>query len=186
MTKSKDKKPVSRRDFFVASGAITAAGALGAVIPKAMSETSSKPGIPKQWDYEADVIIVGYGGAGIVAAITAAENGASVLCLEKAPYRGGGSTSISLGEWVSPTNKQDAIDYLTASCKGDTPDDVIEAWAEEVCNNKAFYDRMGVEVSIDSRSNEKGERSHPGYPSLPGAKSMRYFHTKGMGRDGLQ
>jgi predicted oxidoreductase len=179
--KSKDKKPVSRRDFLVTSGAITAAGALGAVIPKAMAATPSKPGIPQKWDYEADVVIVGYGGAGIVAAITAAENGASVLCLEKAPYRGGGSTSISLGEWVSPTNKQDAIDYLTTACKGDTPDDVIEAWAEEVCKNKAFYDRMGVEVSVDGMSNEKGERSNPGYASLPGAKSMRYFRTKGMG-----
>jgi succinate dehydrogenase/fumarate reductase flavoprotein subunit len=182
MSKSKNKKPVSRRDFLVASGAITAAGALSAISPKTIAETisntttatASKSWLPEKWDYEADVVVVGYGGAGSVAAITAHDAGAKVLILEKAPYRGGGNTSISLGEWVSPSNKQDAIKYLNTACKGQTPPEVIEAWAEEVCKNKAFYDSMGVSY---------GEpQSRPGYPDLPGANSMFYYRTEGIGK----
>jgi succinate dehydrogenase/fumarate reductase flavoprotein subunit len=182
MSKSKNKKPVSRRDFLVASGAITAAGALSAISPKTIAETisntttatASKSWLPEKWDYEADVVVVGYGGAGSVAAITAHDAGAKVLILEKAPYRGGGNTSISLGEWVSPSNKQDAIKYLNTACRGQTPPEVIEAWAEEVCKNKAFYDSMGVSY---------GEpQSRPGYPDLPGANSMFYYRTEGIGK----
>jgi choline dehydrogenase-like flavoprotein len=40
---------------------------------------------------EADVVIVGYGGAGAVAAITAQDSGADVLVLEKSS-QGGGNT----------------------------------------------------------------------------------------------
>ena len=39
-----------------------------------------------QWDAEYDVVIAGYGFAGAAAAIAAADAGASVLMVEKAPY----------------------------------------------------------------------------------------------------
>jgi len=48
------------------------------------------------WDEEFDVLIVGAGGAGLVAALEAATNGASVIVLEKAKTIGG-STSYSGG-----------------------------------------------------------------------------------------
>ena len=181
MSRSKDKKSVSRREFLITGGAIAAAGALSTFTPhttaaaksKNATATASSPWLPEKWDYEADVVVVGYGGAGTVAAITAHDAGARVLILEKAPYRGGGNTGVSLGEWVSPSNKQDAVKYLTAACKGQTPPDVIEAWAEEVCKNKEFYDKMGISYSEP--------QSRPGYPDLPGADSMTYYRTKGIG-----
>jgi glycine/D-amino acid oxidase-like deaminating enzyme len=40
---------------------------------------------PQDWDAEADVVIVGYGGAGAVSAISAADAGARVVVLEKNP-----------------------------------------------------------------------------------------------------
>jgi succinate dehydrogenase/fumarate reductase flavoprotein subunit len=141
--------------------------------------TTAEPWLPAKWDYEADVVVVGYGGAGIIAAVTAAENGAKVICLEKAIHRGGGNTSVNLGEFVSPVNKADAIAYLTEACKGNTPDDVIEAWAEEVCKNKEFYDRMGVTYEPGSDGNV--DRNNPGYRSLPGSSSMRYLRVAGLG-----
>ena len=48
------------------------------------------------WHHEADVVIVGYGGAGACAAIEAARAGASVLLLERAGG-GGGTTAMSAG-----------------------------------------------------------------------------------------
>lgn len=39
----------------------------------------------QHWDEEAEVVVVGFGGAGIATAITAHEAGAKVLILEKQP-----------------------------------------------------------------------------------------------------
>jgi 3-oxo-5alpha-steroid 4-dehydrogenase len=47
------------------------------------------------WDEEADVVVVGFGGAGVVAAIEASENGAEVLAVDR--FGGGGATAYSGG-----------------------------------------------------------------------------------------
>ena len=51
---------------------------------------------PDRWDLEADVVIVGYGAAGIAAAIEAADQGADVLVVERAGGFGG-SAALSAG-----------------------------------------------------------------------------------------
>ena len=48
-----------------------------------------------RWDNSADVVIVGFGGAGAAAAVDAAEQKQDVLVLER--FNGGGSTRISGG-----------------------------------------------------------------------------------------
>ena len=61
---------------------------------------------PQTWDREADVVMVGYGGAGIAASVTAHALGAEVLVLEKAPEaHAGGNTRIA------------AQGYLNTSCE---------------------------------------------------------------------
>lgn len=51
--------------------------------------------LPQTWDDEADVVVVGFGGAGACAAIEAAENGAEVRVIDR--FTGGGATAISGG-----------------------------------------------------------------------------------------
>ena len=67
---------VSRRNFLKASGAgaVAAAGSLGA-IPLAQSKAFAQNG----WDHEYDVVVVGSGGAGFVAGITAKSLGSDAL-----------------------------------------------------------------------------------------------------------
>jgi 3-oxo-5alpha-steroid 4-dehydrogenase len=48
-----------------------------------------------QWDDEAELVIVGYGGAGVATALEAAENGVDVLAVDR--YDGGGSTAMNGG-----------------------------------------------------------------------------------------
>lgn len=47
------------------------------------------------WDDAADVVVVGFGGAGVCAALQALEGGAEVLVLER--FQGGGATALSGG-----------------------------------------------------------------------------------------
>lgn len=47
------------------------------------------------WDDQADVVVVGFGGAGACAAIEAAESGADVLVIDR--FSGGGATAVSGG-----------------------------------------------------------------------------------------
>ena len=82
----------TRRAFLRGMGAATFAGAALAAAPASASEQAGAPA----WDSEADVIVVGLGGAGVVAAIRAHEQGASVLVIETSS-RGGGSTFRSGG-----------------------------------------------------------------------------------------
>ncbi len=57
----------------------------------------------RESEYTADVIVIGAGGAGMTAAITAADNGASAIVLEKMPIQGG-NTLLSGGEYAAPGN----------------------------------------------------------------------------------
>ena len=41
--------------------------------------------VPEVWDVETDVVVVGFGAAGMATAVTAHEAGAKVVLLEKAP-----------------------------------------------------------------------------------------------------
>jgi len=114
---------VSRRDFVkgaaVGAGLLTGAGALascGTAAPTA-------PGIPAKWDKEADVVIVGAGGTGIVAAIEAGAAGSSVLVLEKAAVVGG-TTSLS-GAVIQASNTEF---QRAAGVEGDTPEKHYEYW----------------------------------------------------------
>ncbi len=89
------------------------------------------------WDVEVDVLVVGYGCAGVCAAIEAREAGADVLVLERAG--GAGGTSINSGGFVylgGGTRLQQALGYedspenmfryMMAAC-GPEPDEALIA-----------------------------------------------------------
>ena len=69
------------------------------------------------WDREADVIIVGFGGAGAAAALAAVEAGADVLLVEKNP-EGGGNTRYSGGSIRTYTNLDKAVDPVAVRRNG--------------------------------------------------------------------
>ena len=85
-----------------ASGAGLAAtgGAIGA-IPFANSLAAAQQG----WDAEHDIVVVGTGGAGFAAAITARGLGADVVMLEKGTYIGGTTIASGGTMWI-PNNTQ--------------------------------------------------------------------------------
>jgi len=83
---------ISRRSFLKGIGAVAATSALGSTVPlSAMAENDSI-----HWDYEADVVVIGAGGAGLPAALKAMEDGASVILVEAA-FDVGGHAAVSGG-----------------------------------------------------------------------------------------
>ena len=57
--------------------------------------------LPARWDYEANIVSIGSGIGGLSAAITAHDNGATAIVLERSEEVGG-VTALSLGElWIA-------------------------------------------------------------------------------------
>jgi len=144
------KKGLTRRGFIKTAAIGAGASAVGGVGILRDAEAAAKE--PK-WDKEADVVVVGYGGAGAAAAITAHDAGAKVLILEKAAT-GGGSTYFSGGFFASPRDVGGAVDYLMECARAgdgthfDIDRDTLTAWAEEAVQNEPWLRSLGAEVFI--------------------------------------
>jgi len=95
-----------------------------------------------------DIAIIGIGAAGLAAAITAHDAGASVVVLEKSPESSaGGNTRVSGQVWFSPEDIELAQVHLQALC-GDYPvaDALAATWAEETSRNTDWVAARAAEV----------------------------------------
>lgn len=125
------------------------------------------------WDEEADVVIVGYGGAGAVAAIAACDAGAKVVVVEKG--QGGGNTRLATMAFLCPTNNSAAREHIKALSFGMLGDEIIDVYVQWSAKNTEYIKELGGEV----------ETCFPGpsFPTLPGAEAMRRYRVKAK-RDG--
>src|SRR5436190_13286103 len=98
------------------------------------------PSVPQTWDIEADVVVVGFGAAGVAASVTAHELGARVVILEKAPEgEEGGNTRVAGQGYLNTSSAEKAAAYLTALCGPYTvPETMVRVWAKEMCRNNEW------------------------------------------------
>jgi len=133
------------------------------------------------WDETAEIVIIGYGLAGAVAAITAHDLGASVLMLEKQSAESHCTcSSLSMGIFLSPSDVDRATEYMMALNQVGaqqgvswTDLDTIHAWVKYTAQNKDWLIRLGGKVKFFSRGGE--------FPELPGAESMELWKYQGNG-----
>jgi 3-oxosteroid 1-dehydrogenase len=123
---------------------------------------------------QCDVVVIGSGGAGLVAALTAALGGAQVVVLERASLFGG-TTAMSGGSMWIPNNKymaaagiadsrEDALTYIRRLALGRVPDELIETFVDECHQTIEFLE---TQTNLTFAPNT----SHPDYhPEFPGAK----------------
>ena len=129
--------------------------------------------MPHKWDVEADVVVVGFGAAGVAAAVTAHDLGAKVVILEKAPEgQEGGNTRVAGQGYLNTSSVEKAVAYLTALCGPYTvPEAMVQVWAEEMCRNNAWLESLGGDPQ---------EHQHPPvgieFPDLPGSDCVHKFH----------
>lgn len=123
---------------------------------------------------EADVVIVGYGGAGATAAITAHDDGATVIIVEKMSS-GGGNTRISGGGLFKSTSME-YVRYLEALSLGTTEKEILKAYAETLLHIEDWIGKIGgdlmrrphLEVTYPPMP------SGPHFPKVPGAEHIIY------------
>ena len=136
-----------------------------------------------QFDETYDVIVVGSGLAGGIAAITAADAGASVLLIEKSEVPGGLSI-CSYGAVRSARDAEGAFAYLEATNDGRTPDDVLRVLAQGMCELEGYVRELarinGAVISTSVAEAASGgddpekRRVGANYP-LPGNEA--FYHT---------
>lgn len=122
-----------------------------------------------------DVVVVGFGGAGAVAAIEAHDAGASVLILEKTD-EGGGNTCESGGSVRLLNDIDKATEHFHALTLGTTPKPVLRTLAEEMMKVPDWITQHGgkvVGVERTHRINHYPTFSDTtAYPTLPGAEGI--------------
>ncbi len=132
-----------------------------------------------------DVVVIGFGLGGGIAALNAAQAGARTLLLEKSTVPGGLSI-CSYGAVRSAHDPEQAFAYLQATNGGRTPDDVVRTLAEGMCGLEAYVRELaqinGARVITSVEENE--ERARAGDPfrrqirgnyPLPGTNT--FYHT---------
>jgi succinate dehydrogenase/fumarate reductase flavoprotein subunit len=127
-----------------------------------------KSSLPK-FDKVFDVVVVGYGFAGGVSAIWAAEGGAKVLLAEKAE-KPGGISICSGGAMRSAHNAEDAFAYLKATNAGRTPDDVLLELAKGMAGMEAQMRQLAAVCNAEITTRDKTGN----YP-FPGTDT--FYHT---------
>lgn len=127
------------------------------------------------WAGEYDVIVAGFGMAGATTALTAAEHGAKVLLVEKAPRdEAGGNSAVCMQFIGYPTDVDQAITYMKEMRNGfNTPSDaLIETYMHEMANNMEWIVAHGA-------TNPVIIEGHAEYPEMEGAHSLPYFTADG-------
>ena len=141
-------KNLSRRSFL--KGSLAGALSLGAMSAMGMTAAAEESAI--QWDAEYDVVVMGMGFAGTVAAITAADKGVKVLLVDKAPKGATGGNSKVSGQAIQATDDGEAMYTYLRQLIGDYPnfdDEVLHAYVDGTVDQYQWLvETMGADPDI--------------------------------------
>lgn len=155
MDKKNNNRPrITRRGFIKEGAAI----GLGATAMAGLGTQEANAQTPVRWDREADVVIAGAGASGLCAAISARDNGASVIAIDE-NYDVGGHAMVSggnipLGGGTSLQKKYGIVDTADLVYLDHTdhrnPEylhadrDLVRIWADENAATFEFLLENGV------------------------------------------
>jgi succinate dehydrogenase/fumarate reductase flavoprotein subunit len=162
---------LTRRSFVMAAGVAAAGTVSGAARVAHAGEVAvgAVSAAPESWDVEADIVIVGCGGAGLAAGITAADEGlGDAIILEAAPegYEGG-NFRVSAQVIFCPDDVDGAIEYQT-NLNGlhKVNEKYLRAWAENLTQNIDWLQSQGIKTQETAFFN----------PEWPDVKGSEHCH----------
>lgn len=177
---------ISRRGF-IGGAAVGVAGLTGAGAALGKDVSISAAGdtgdASRDWDYQADVVIVGFGGAGAVSAVTAHDAGAEVIILEKQArdtdeqVNQTNSTRLSHSCMMDFHDRQGALDFLKVACRGATPDDVMEEFSKYMVGTAEWVNGIGGKMYA---SPETDNSEYP-FDVLPEGENYTAWLSDGLG-----
>ncbi len=189
---------ITRRDFIrgAAAGAAAVAGAsalstLGAPHAEAQGQCAT-PWLPAKWDYETEVLFVGYGGSGALGAITAFDKGAKVLILEKQAANTATavnhtpSTSFAMGfhnKWIG--SAEDALKYLKFGLHEMVPEDVMKGYISKWTDLDTWIIKtLGSDIAPATKGGTNTGEFPKDMPGLAGGanKASLTYTIEGTGR----
>lgn len=130
------------------------------------------------WDGQYDVVVVGFGGAGAVAAKTASDEGAKVLLVEKAPEGHEGGNTRYCGQLFAYGNGDEEATYnyyKALAADHEIPEDMLKVFTDGVANlaetiaedfdadRSAMFDWTGVSPNLTMS---------PEYPEFEGSDKI--------------
>ncbi|MBS7662058.1 FAD-binding protein [Pseudomonas lalucatii] len=157
------------------------------------------------WDECAELLVVGFGGAGVCAAIEASDRGLSVLALER--FAGGGATALSGGvvyagggtPYQQQAGYSDSADAMVAYLRQEVGEAVsattLRDFCERSCAQLAWLERQGAafEASVPPHKTSypsdqyylyySGNEAVPAY-AAQAAPAPRGHRSKGPGMSG--
>lgn len=137
-------------------------------------DTSPRLALPDIWHEEWDVIVVGCGYAGAMAAIAAHDQGARVLVLEKADEPGGISVCSAGGVRVADSADR-AMDYLLATNGGTTPEPVLRRLADGMVTVPKTIEKLA-----DGFGATVGRRPAAANYPLPGHQTFGFVYVDAL------
>lgn len=134
-----------------------------------------------KWDDEADVVVVGYGGAGVNCALQAVEGGASVIALDR--FEGGGSTAVNGGIFYAgggtaaqkeagvEDDAENMFNYLRHETQGVVKETTLRRFCKSSADDYDWMVRHGARFS---------GRLYPGKTSYPHTSYYLYHSDSSL------
>lgn len=144
--------------------------------PDSLTAKDSASAEAAEYETEADIIVVGAGAAGMSAAITAKDEGASVIILEKSGTLGGNTVCAANGINAADSKVQLADEkYQSAgadveglvelqSNNPDAKEELVKAFAENSGETIDWLSGLGVSFQVDIQEDQRNEQ--PNYYML--------------------
>lgn len=158
------------RRTLLKAGAAAGAAALGGAAKALEIPDADK----HHWDRTCDVLVIGFGGAGGPAAVSAKEAGADVLVIEKMSV-GGGNCTVSSGGFVCVDNVEDGMAYMKKTyelSKGECDEELLRIFCEGSVSIKDWI------ASLDPQAKFR-VYGHAGWQNFPGADSIKKWSIYG-------
>jgi uncharacterized protein with FMN-binding domain/succinate dehydrogenase/fumarate reductase flavoprotein subunit len=192
-----ESKELSRRSFIQSAGMGCAVlGGMGVLSGCAPSQTGGRAGAGTEatytfadtipWNAIYDVVVIGFGGAGAMASIYAADAGANVLLIDAAPEGDeGGNTRYAAQMTSGGLDPDDLLAYYKyLNWHLEVDEEVLKTYTDGLYKIKDIWNYIGIEDPFQWVEGTRLTTVYPEYPEAPGAKTMAGWTQYEMWFDG--
>ena len=140
-----------------------------------------------KWDDTADVVVVGFGAAGVAAALTAARAGADVLVLERQPPTAHTPSAKAAAAFVlTVTDAERGARYLDRCAGGTTPYAVSRAWATLAAGLDDWLHEACPGIASAPGRGMHGVAAHAEFDGANAVRTLQFTLPRSAGRPGAE